>query len=276
MLSPAQAEIVVDLIRKNARMLRRERCKPLRLINSLIWSREAHVPDRFLLPFSSSLSRIVEESRFDRSALPSAVGSLFMRNRRCGAENLAALKAFGAKILKEFGAATEDAVLTGDGAALAGLYQDPGALPAVDLEALLRDGTCANGNQPRELGPPADDWSEKIQFGSARWRKPRPALLITLFAAHVGDASNSPAPPVWPHLGLALLVWKDRVGIKEILDMGKKLKQPAEVERGLAIAAHIFPELAGWIGTQKLAIPRWERRLAIPLAARRIVAGERE
>ena len=276
MLNTDQSEIVVDLIRKNARILRRERFKALRLINSLIWAREAHVPEPFLLPFSCSLRKAIEGTRFDQSALPSAVGSLFMRNRRCSVDNLAALEDFGVRIREEFGCTTEDAVLAGDGAALAGLYQDPGAFQAADWTALLRDGTCANGGRPRMLRPPAKEWSEKIQFCKACWRKPKPALLITLFAAHIGDPTTSPIPPMWPHLGLALLAWKDRIGVKEVLELGSKLVQREEVERGLAIAAHIFPELAKWAEPEKLGIPAWERKFAVPLAARRLKLGERE
>ncbi len=74
-------------------------------------------------------------------------------------------------------------------AALSGLYEDPGAFPGSHWAALLRDGTYASDRSRRMLGLPADDWSEKIRFGNASWRKPKPALLITLLAAYVGVLS---------------------------------------------------------------------------------------
>jgi hypothetical protein len=276
MINPAQGEIVADLVRKNGRILRRERVKALRLMNSLIWALEAQVPEQYLLPFSSCLHRIADGAHFDAAALPSAVGSLFNKNRRCSAENLAGLARFGARIQEEFGAATEDAVLVEDGAALAGLYQDPGAFPALHWAALLRTGICANGGKPTELAPPAEEWSEQVRFGNACWRKPKPALLVALLAGQIGNPATSPMPPMWPHLGLALLVWKDRIGVKEILELGTRLTLREDVAHGLAIVAHIFPELADWVDAEKLGIPGWERKFAVPIAARRIVIGDRD
>jgi hypothetical protein len=276
MLRTNQSSIVEDLIRYHARILRRERLRTLPLVNSLIDAREACIPEQFLLPFSSGLKRFIENTPFDRSALPSEVTSLFLRNRRCGVENLATLEKLGSRIRREFGAATEDSVLAGDGAALASLYRDPGAFPATDWVALLKNGVCANGGRPKKLRPPAEEWSEKIQFGNVQWRSPRPALLITLFAGQVGDATTSPTPPKWPHLGLALLIWKDRIGVDEVLEIGRTLGQRDEVERGLAVASHIFPELKRWTHVEKMSIPKWESRLAVPIAARRLVLGERE
>jgi hypothetical protein len=276
MLNLEQSRIAVDLIRKNARIMRRERIKILRHINSLLDAQEAQIPEQLLLPFSSNLRKAIEAIPFDMSSLPIAVASLFNKNQDLSLENLKALKSFCNRIQGEFGAETEDAVLSGDGAALAGLYHDSGAYLAVYWAAVLKDGTCANGERPKALGPPEMEWSEQIQFGNSFWRVPKPALLITLFAAHVGDPTTSPTPPMWPHLGLALLVWKDRIGLKEVLELGGKLAQREEVERGLAIAAHIFPELAKWVNLEELELPVWERKFAVPLAARKLVLGERE
>jgi hypothetical protein len=83
-------------------------------------------------------------------------------------------------------------------------------------------------------------------------------------------------PPVWPHLGTALLLWKDSIGAEQIHSLGTQLGQVNEVERGLAIIAHIFPELQDWVRAQKLSIPMWERKYAVPIAARRIMIGGRD
>jgi hypothetical protein len=276
MLNLDQSRIVVDLVRKKAGMLRGDHLKPLRLINSLIAAGEAQLPEQYLLPFTSGLRRIVESSRFDLAALPSAVGSLFNKNQLCGSQNLADLEGFRTRIHVEFGSATDKVVLLGDGAALAGLYQDPGAYRAAHWEAVLPDGTCANGDNPKSMRPPQEEWSEEIRFGQALWMKPKPALLIALFAGYVGDPTRSPSPPMWPHLGLAMLLWRDRVSVDQVLDVGSRLGQRDEIERGLAILAHIFPELSNWSALGTLNIPKWERKFAIPIAARRLMIGERD
>jgi hypothetical protein len=247
----------------------------LDLMNFLIWAREVQLPEQFLLPVSSNLRKTVQQSHFDRSALHAQVGSLFHKNQRCGAENLVALEDLGARIREEFGVETEDAVLAGDGAVLAGLYHDPDAFTAANWAALLKDGTYTNGSKPRSFGAPVEDWSEKVEFGGMRWRKPKPALLISLLSAHVGDPAAPPTPFMWPHLGLALLVWKDRVTVGEICKVGEKLGRPEEVARGLLVAAQIFTELVEWLEGEKLGIPAWERKFAMPLAARRLMIGER-
>jgi hypothetical protein len=276
MITTAQVELVVDLIRKHGRMLRRESFKTLRQINALIRAREANVPESFLLPFSGALQKTIETTRFDKSALPSAVGSLFMSNRRWSDANLAALDRFGIYVCDQCGGKTESTVLAGDGGALSALYQDSGAFPATYWAALLRDGTYAAESRKRMLGFPEDDWSEQIQFGKTSWRKPKPALLITLLAAHLGNPTAPPTPPIWPHLGLALLAWNDRIAVQDILKFAGKLDVLEDVQRGLAISAHIFPELAEWTNLNELWIPGWEKKFAIPLAARRLMMGERE
>jgi hypothetical protein len=276
MLNSYQIRTIKKLISKKAKIIRGEKLAPLRLMNALVSAREAHVPEQYLLPFSSSLKRVLDGSRFDRAALPPIVGSLLNKNRLYGAKNLAALEQFAARIAAEFGAAPSEAVLAGEGAALIGLYSDPGAFPAGQWTALLKDGTYANGGRPFKMAPPAEGWSEEIRLGNALWRKPKPELLLTLFARHVGDPDAAPTPPMWPHLGTALMVWKDRIAVTGVLELGIRLGQKDEVERGLAIAAQIFPELEGWAEAERFSIPRWERKYAIPLAARRIIMGERD
>ena len=276
MITGVQGEIVVELVRKHARLLRGESFKTLRHVHALVRAREANVPETFLLPFSSALRKVVETTRFDKSALPSAVGSLFMSNRRCAAANLAALDKFAAEIRGKFESKTEYAVLAGDAAALSGLYQDMGAFPASHWTALLRDGTYAAEHRRRILGLPQDDWSEPIKLGKTSWRKPRPPLLITLLAAHLGNPSVPPTPSIWPHLALALLVWSNRIPVKEILEFAGTLDVLEDAQRGIALAAHMFPELAEWANLDKLWIPGWEKKFAIPIAARRLMMGERD
>jgi hypothetical protein len=276
MLNRDQIKIIKKLVKKEARILRGEKLKPIRLMNSLITAREAYVPEHFLLPFCSCLRRIIDQSHFDKATLPTIAGSLLKKNRRCEAANLAALEQFAARIKKEFGAASAETVLAGEGAALASLYEDPGAFPAAQWAALLKDGTYANGGKVKEMVSPSEVWSKEIELGNAPWRIPEPGLLITLFACHVGDTDAAPIPPMWHHLATALLLWKDRITFKEVLELAVRFGRKEEAEHGLAITVHIFPELEKWADVNQYSIPRWERNYAIPLAARRILIGDRD
>jgi hypothetical protein len=275
MLNGEQNEIVVDLIRKTVRMMRTDPCRLLRRIEALVEAQEAQVPDHFLLPFSACLSRAIESSRFDLSAAPISVVSLFRKNQQYRSQNLVTLQSLGVRIRKEFRVQPDEAVLAEDGAALAALYEDIGAYPVSHWAAFLRDGTCVNGDKPRALKPFAEEWSERVQIGDSSWRKPKPALMIALLAQYIGDPTNNPVPPMWHHLGLAVLVWKDRIAANEILAIGSKINKRDSAERGLAITAHIFPELSKWLNAASIEMPKWERRFAIPIAARRIIAGEK-
>ena len=81
---------------------------------------------------------------------------------------------------------------------------------------------------------------------------------------------------MWTHLGLAILLHRDQINAMDVLKLGSELGERKDVDHGLAIAAHIFPELADWVKADTLDMPRWERKYAVPLAARRLIMGERE
>ena len=96
-------------------------------------------------------------------------------------------------------------------------------------------------------------------------------LAVTL-ADRVGDPRVSPAPPLWPLLALLLLGWRDRLSAERIMERAAWLRKETEVERGLAIVAYLFPELQEWTADIPFRMPLWERTLAVPLAARKLVA----
>lgn len=275
MLNVEQSKIAISLIRKHARIMRGEPFNTLGLMNSLVWAQETQLPDQFLLPLSSFLCRSIAQGPFDASVLPSAVGLLFNKNQRCAARNLETLKCFQSRIFEELATEGDTAILVGDGAALTGLYGDPGAIPSVHWAALLQDGTYVDNGTTRPFGMPQEHWSEKIQFGNACWRRPKPALLAALVAAHVGDPLVPPASFLWQHLGLTLLVWKESIRSDEICGIGKVFGKQEQVARGLALTAQIFPELKKWLKVQALGIPAWERNFALPIAARRLTLGGR-
>jgi hypothetical protein len=269
-------KIAIDMVRKSAAILRAEPPPILRLLNLLIFAEETQVAEHFLLTFASGLRKVIDKVHFDWSTLPSEIGALLNKNPRCSAANLASLEKFAKQLPSRYDAHAEEAVLVGNGAVLAGLYEDMGAFLASGWEALLSNGICINDAKPKKFNPPLEDWSERIQIGNCWWRKPKPMLLTALLARHVGDPATSPASPVWSHLGIALLVWQNCFTSAEILDIGNKLGCPAEIERGLAIAGQIFPEIERWVNPEKLHIPGWERKLALPIAIGRLMMGEKD
>jgi hypothetical protein len=94
--------------------------------------------------------------------------------------------------------------------------------------------------------------------------------LGAALAAKLGDARVSPNPPIWPLLAILILGWRESLSAADIA-LGRSESAREEVDRGLAIVVHLFPELAGWLAEIQLALPRWETTLAVPLAARRLL-----
>jgi hypothetical protein len=94
-------------------------------------------------------------------------------------------------------------------------------------------------------------------------------LAVTL-AGRVGNPRVSPVPPVWPVLALLLLGWRNSFSIEKVMERSAPAADH-DVQLGFAIVGYLFPELENWIGNMRLKIPLWERRLAVPLAARKLV-----
>src|SRR5207249_2136853 len=96
--------------------------------------------------------------------------------------------------------------------------------------------------------------------------------LAATLAGRVGNPRISPLPPLWPLLALLLLGWRDRLSAERVMKRAAWLGMETEVERGLAIVAYLFPELHEWTADVPFRMPQWERILAVPLAARKLVA----
>jgi len=99
--------------------------------------------------------------------------------------------------------------------------------------------------------------------------------FVATLAGRVGNPRIAPMPPVWPLLALVLLSWSPAISAEHVMIRATEMNAKEETERGLAIVVHLFPELEGWLSGIPLKIPRWERALAVPLAARRLVLFER-
>jgi len=100
-------------------------------------------------------------------------------------------------------------------------------------------------------------------------------LAVTL-AGRVGNPRVSPAPPLWPILALLLLTWRETVSADQVMLRAAALGIQDEVHRGLALIAYLFPELESWLAGVPLGIPLWEKTLAVPLAARKLVLLDAE
>src|ERR1043165_5947227 len=98
--------------------------------------------------------------------------------------------------------------------------------------------------------------------------------LAATLAGRVGNPRVSPAPPLWPLLALLLLVWRDRLSAQRLMQQAAWLSMEAEVERGLAIVAYLFPELQEWAADIPFRMPLWERTFAVPIAARKLAVLE--
>src|SRR5262249_42705833 len=66
-------------------------------------------------------------------------------------------------------------------------------------------------------------------------------------AARAGTPRVPPRPPLWPLLALLLLGWRDTVSGEGIMERAADLRAQDEVQRGLAIVAHLVPELQAWL-----------------------------
>jgi len=99
--------------------------------------------------------------------------------------------------------------------------------------------------------------------------------LATILASRVGDAKVAPNPPLWPLLAMILFEWREVLSAKDILVRGAAMGLQEEVRRGLIIVSYLFPELQEWLAELPLGIPLWERALAVPLTARKLVLLEK-
>ena len=99
--------------------------------------------------------------------------------------------------------------------------------------------------------------------------------LIAILASRMGDPKVAPVPPLWPLLALVLFEWRGSISASGVVTHAASMGLSEETQRGLVIIAHLFPELQDWLAEAPLAIPLWERVLAIPIAARKLVLLEK-
>jgi len=95
--------------------------------------------------------------------------------------------------------------------------------------------------------------------------------LVAVLASRVGNPHIAPNPPLWPLLALVLLEWQSTLSPAGVLARAASMEQGEQAVRGLVITAYLFPELESWLAEVQFGIPFWERIVAVPLAARKLV-----
>ena len=239
--------------------------------------RDARLPDDF-----TGVGLVVWRQRRGAGAPPLRADLQYIVDRQATfeRENAEALEA-----IARLACGTEEPALIGDGAVLLGLYGTLAAFRAAEWVVLVRQGAngaaaaAAGGDLPFVLrvGPsqrlevPLARWSAGVEAAGCRWRVPVDELFVVLLAARVGDPAALPSPPHWFHLAVAMLAWRDRLNVHTVLTLADRLDLAAKAQRGLAMVGSLFPELKPGLDLSSFEIPLWERLLAVPVAARRVV-----
>lgn len=114
--------------------------------------------------------------------------------------------------------------------------------------------------------------SREVEIDGVPWRLPGRSLLVALLAGRVGSPEADPSVPAWAYLATGLKAWQETESVLEgALSMARALGIEERVSDGLAIVLHIFPELRRHVREESSGAHTWERRLTVPLAARRLV-----
>src|SRR5262249_43169103 len=124
-----------------------------------------------------------------------------------------------------------------------------------------------------KAGMPASYRLSAVGQEYARYENPEE--LAMQLASRIGDPQVAPVPPLWPLLALVLLEWGESISAKRVLAQAREMGVSEQAQRGLVIVTYLFPELNQWLAGVPLEIPFWERVLAVPLAARKLVLLEK-
>jgi hypothetical protein len=95
--------------------------------------------------------------------------------------------------------------------------------------------------------------------------------LAAALSCRIGNPRVPPTPPLWPLLGILLLGWGNAISVTRVMQQSSLAGMEYEAQRGLLIVGYLFPELKAWLARLPLKMPQWERILAVPLAARKLV-----
>lgn len=146
---------------------------------------------------------------------------------------------------------------------------DPGDEESAALNAVCADGADVRISEIGRLRRVGED-TRDVELVNRRWRMPRRELLVAMLAARVGESDARPLPPMWVHLAVALQMWRGTIGFERVFELADKLRLAPQLHRGLAVTVAIVPELREAVPEEGLRLPKWERMITVPLAARRL------
>ncbi len=278
---------LLELVRWMGRGLRGDPAAPLRLLEACSACREVGVPVEHVGLGLAVFRRVT--SRFGMD--PAHGFASFLDEGRwleeVARENEALLEALASRLrggLREEG----PPVLMGDFVSLLGLYGDVGAHPVriAHVAVLAGEEGVESVVNALAVAAPRDvrvaragrlarylALTSGVEAGGERWRVPRGALLGVLLAARLGDPEANPVVPVWIHLTAYLKAVRETLDARALLELADGLGVRERASRGLATCLALFPEISRYVPWELLGVPAVERRVAIPVAARKLLAA---
>jgi len=278
---------LLELVRWMGRGLRGDGSSPLRLADLAATCAELEVPVEYVTAGLAVLRRVSAELGFDTGSLGGslpAAAAYFEELEEVNATKLAEIAGLVAGLEPQ----PEPPLLLGDLASLLEIFGSLGAHPVrvvtvglatapSEEESVTRrlmtalpfEVSVAPLGRLRGLG---GRYTRTDAAAGARLRVPTGELMVVLLAARLGDPAANPASPTWMQLAVALKAWRDTLDMEAVLDLARELDLEGRVHHGLAIVQAILPELDHTIPVKELKVPAVERRVAVPIAARRVVA----
>ena len=278
---------VLELIRWQGRGLRGEYDAARGLFEACSTCSQLAVPSELVAAGLTVLEKVSADLGFDPSRLEANFPGLHALRQRFAVENRRRLESV-AEFLEARGSATEDGLLLVDLAVLVGIYSSVAAFPA-RMSIVGLPGADGRGHDAEtehvidmdpglvveadvhSMRPYLERWSKVVEFEQRQWRIPCGELMVVLLAARTGDSRVNPLAPTLPSLVLQLKSESRELDRRSLVEIARGLDVEESTSRGLGVALHLFPELRRAIAMEDLSLPRWEKSLAVPVAARRVM-----
>ena len=282
------AATALEQVRLSARAVRDGASVAREMVSRCADCRAAGLAEVFYTPGLAVAREVLGRAEFERLATLANDDGLVGTLDGIECENLRNLGRLAGMLLDYEAVEAASPVLLGDAAVMLALYGSLAAyrarlfvvVPAGDLGRDARPAIEASLSapasdfivaRPGRLAGPLRQFSATVDAGGRTWRTPTRELLVMLLAARVGNPGSLPTPARWPHLVTTLLAHGDTLDLGVVLDIADEAGLSGHVQRGLAVACELAHELAELLPEERLEIPWWERALALPIAARRLL-----
>ena len=267
--------------------MREEGSAPLRLLELCATCVDLGVPMEHVSPGLAVLKLVSERFGFSTLAVGADLPELAAYQRELGEENARKMRA-ASELVAGLHGSGKVPVLVGDLATMIEVFGSVAAFPARVITVGVPGEGSGESSVTRRLASPVPSdlsvaplgrlqrvvgsYSRLAQLEGWTFRVPTGAALVALLAARLGDPMANPVSATWLQLGVTLKAGRDRLDLHKVLELAVELGVREEVHRGLAIVASIFPELRSRIPSSKLVLSAMERRVAVPVAAHKLVA----